>query len=129
MSTGMRGRNEAVLERSRAIERDRRLEIRTVWLWKNGPVSADSTTGGLLNSSISKCPNGGGRSSVLPNEPNTVGICPKPPSRGRPSVSASGISFAFVGLAMLNPRGLPSTRGNPGVAGLNDIPAVPPPLK
>ena len=68
----------------------------TVWLWKNGPVSADSTTGGLLNSSNSKCPKGGGRSSVLPKEPNTVRICPKPPSRGKPSASASGISFTLV---------------------------------
>ena len=100
-----------------------------MWLWKNGPVSADSTTGGLLNSSNSRCPKGAGRSSVLPNEPNTVRICPKPPSRGKPSASASGVSFTFVAAAMLKPRGLPSIRGNPGVRELNDIPAVPPPLK
>ena len=79
-----------------------------VWLWKNGPVSADSTTGGLLNSSSSRCPKGGGRSSVLPNEPNTVRSCPKPPSRGKPSASASGVSLTFVATPMLKPRGLPS---------------------
>ena len=90
-----------------------------VWLWKNGPVSADSTTGGLLNSSISRCPNGGGRSSVLPNEPNTVGICPKPPSRGRRKRQRQR-DLVHVGRGChVEPAGLPSTRGNPGAVGMN----------
>ena len=98
-------------------------------LWKNGAVSAASTSVVLLNSSNSRCPNGGGRSSVLPNDPKTVGICPKPPSRGSASDSASGVSFALVGAPMLNPRGLPSTRGNPGAVGMKGIAVVPPALK
>ena len=67
---------------------------------------------------------------MLPKLLNSVRkICPKPPSRGRPSASASGISFTLVGAAMLPPCGLPSRRGRTRLGGLSENAAVPPALK
>src|SRR5678815_2475950 len=43
-----------------------------VAVWKNGPVSAASISGGTLN-------------VPSPNEPSGFGLVPKPPSRGKPA--------------------------------------------
>src|ERR1700746_2964289 len=106
----------------------------TVLLWKNGAVSADSTSGGELNSSngrpaqgpiVQKFPNGPFGGAGFDRERT-----PKPPSGGRPSFSTSGVPVSsvrpltFVGAPALALNGLLSSRGKPGESELNDIAVV-----
>src|SRR5215469_1311827 len=101
----------------------------TVWLWKNGAVSADSTTGGVLNSSNGSSTPQTATVQKFPNPPFGSGRTPKPPSRGRPRSCASCRSLTFVGAPMLKPSGVLSSFGNPGERELNDTADVPPALK
>ena len=77
----------------RSIERYRRFQIpRHVVVEERARVRGfhDRRAVELLELEMSE---GGGRSSGLPNEPKIVRSCPNPPSRGRFSASANGISF------------------------------------
>ena len=107
----------AILKCRRSIERHRGLQILDRVVVEERARVGGLHDGGRIELLDLHCPNGGARSSVLPNAPNSGRICPKPPSRGKPSASASGISFTLVGAAMLPPCGLPSRSGNPASGG------------
>ena len=88
----------AGLEGRRAIERHGRLQIGPpCGCGRTGRCPPTPRLGGLLTFSSSKCPNGGGRSSVLPNEPKMVRKAARSPrhAAGRapaPAASRSGSS-------------------------------------
>ena len=99
-----------------------------MWLWKNGAVSAASTSDGELNSSTGKSP--AGTDAKLPKPPSGVGRTTETAVARQCSDSATGVSLTLTGAAILKPRGLPSRRGEkPGICELNAMPVVPPALK